>query len=157
METAAVLALIDEQRARFDAALAQISDERMATPGAESGWSAKDILAHITWSEREMISVLQHRAMIGSELWNLSQDERNAAVYAENRDRSLEDVRADANQVFAAMRAEIARLSDAEMNDTTLIANMPGGLAPWQFLAGGSWRHYEEHLPMLQALAETAR
>ena len=156
METAQVLKLIDEQRARFDAALERISHERLTAPGAEGAWSAKDILAHITWSEREMVGVLRQRAMIGSELWRLSQDERNATVYAENRERPLGDVLEDARRIFAEMRAEIARLSDAEMNDPELIADIPGGLTPWQLLAGGTWRHYEEHLPMLQAIADAA-
>ena len=156
METAQVLKLIDEQRARFDAALARISHERMMAPDAEGAWRAKDILAHITWSEREMVGVLRQRAMIGSELWRLSQDERNAAVYAENRERPLGDVLEDARRIFAEMRAEIARLSDAEMNDPALIAHMPNGLEPWRLLAGTTWRHYEEHLPMLQAIADAA-
>jgi hypothetical protein len=114
------------------------------------------VLAHITWGEREMVGVLRQRAMVGSDLWGLSQDARNAAVFAENRDRALDDVLAEARQVFADLRVEIARLSDAEMVDPVLIAGMPGGLAPWQLLAGNTWKHYQEHLPALQALADRA-
>ena len=156
MQTAQVLSLIDEGHARLDAALGRISRERMVAPGVDGEWSAKDIMAHLAWSEREMVGVLRQRAMVGSALWGLSQDERNAAVYAENRDRSLDDVLDEAQRVFVALRAEIARLSDAEMADPTLIADMPGVLTPWQLLAGNTWRHYEEHLPALQALADTA-
>jgi len=153
MDTAAVLALIDAERTRLDAALESIARERMEAPGADGDWSAKDVLAHITWSERELVGVLRARAMVGSELWMLSQDERNAAVYAQNHDRALDDVLAEARRGFADLRAEIERLSDAEMNSAATIPDMPGGLAPWQFLAGGTWRHYAEHLPALQALA----
>ncbi len=156
MQTAQVLSLIDEGHARLDAALGRISRERMVAPGADGGWSAKDIVAHLAWSEREMVGVLRQRAMIGSELWRLPQDERNAAVYAENRDRTLDDVLDEAQRAFADVRAEIARLSDAEMDDPALIVNMPGVLTPWQLLAGNTWRHYEEHLPALQALADIA-
>jgi hypothetical protein len=156
MQTAQVLSLIDNGHAHLDAALARISRERMSAPGAAGAWSAKDVVAHLTWSEREMVGVLRQRAMVGSGLWNLTQDERNAAVYAENHDRALDDVLAEGRDVFASLRAEIARLSDAEMADPALIAGMPGGLAPWQLLAGNTWKHYEEHLPGLQALAETA-
>jgi len=157
MTTAQVLSLIDEARGALDEALAGISRERMLAPGAESGWSAKDIMAHIAWSERETVGALQRRALVGSELWLLSQDERNAAVYRENRDRPLDDVQEEARQIFAAIRAEIALLSDAEMNDPALIAGMPGGLTPWQWLAGVTWKHYAEHLLMVQALATSAR
>ena len=153
MEKSQLLALIDGERARLDAALGHLSPERMVAPGADGGWSVKDILAHITWSEREMTGVLRQRAMVGSELWNLSQDERNAAVYAENRARALDDVLAAWRSDFAELRAEITRLSDAELADPALIADIPGGLAPWQLLAGGTWRHYAEHLPAIQAHA----
>ena len=157
MEKAQVLALLDGERVRLDAALDRIPHERMLAPGVAGDWSAKDVVAHITWAEREMIGVLRARALVGSEHWRLSQDERNAAVYAENRDRSLDETLTDARDVFTTLRAEMARLSDAEWNDPTLIAGVPGGLAPWQLLAGNTWRHYEEHLPALQALAEAAR
>lgn len=151
MEKSQVLALIDSERAKLDAALGQLSPERMVASGADGAWSVKDILAHITWSERELTGVLRQRAMVGSDLWNLSQDERNAAVYAENRDRTLDDVLAAWRSDFTALRAEIARLSDAELADPTLIPDIPGGLAPWQLLAGGTWRHYAEHLPAILA------
>lgn len=153
MDTAQVLALLDSERARLEAALARISPERMLTPGAAGAWSAKDIVAHITWAEREMVGVLRQRKLAGSELWNLSQDERNAAVYAESYARPLGDTLSEAQSVFAALRAEIERLSDTEVNDPALIAGMPAGLTPWQLLAGNTWAHYTEHLPALQALA----
>jgi hypothetical protein len=156
MQTAQVLSLIDDGHAQLDAALSHISRERMEAPGAEGDWSAKSVLAHITWGEREMVGVLRQRAMVGSDLWGLSQDARNAAVFAENRDRALDDVLAEARQVFADLRVEIARLSDAEMVDPVLTAGMPSGLAPWQLLAGNTWKHYQEHLPALQALADRA-
>ena len=155
MRTEEVLQLMDRERAAFDTALSQISRERLEAPGAAGVWSAKDIVAHVTWAEREMIGVLQRRELAGSDLWRLSQDERNAAVYAANRDRTLEDVLEEARSIFLAMRAEIARVSDEQMNDPQLIAQAPEGLAPWQLLAGNTWKHYEEHLSDLQALAVT--
>ena len=167
METAQVLTLMEEERERFDAALARLSRERLLAPeaygseigeGAEAGdgWSAKDIVAHITWFEREMIGVIRQRALVGSELWSLAQDERNAAIYAQQRDLPLDETLAEAQTVYAALRAEIATLSDAEMNDPALIAEMPGGWALWQLLAGNTWEHYAEHTPALQALANTS-
>ncbi len=155
MRTEDVLQHIDRERAAFDAAISQISRERLETPGAAGVWSVKDIVAHVSWAEREMIGVLQRRELVGSELWRLSQDERNAAVYAANRDRTLEDVLEEARSIFLAMRAEIERVSDEQMNDPQLIAKSPEGLTPWQLLAGNTWKHYEEHLSDLQALAVT--
>lgn len=154
MDIAETLALLDSERARLDAAVASIPHERMETPELDGGWSVKDVVAHITWSEREMVGVLRQRALVGSELWELSQDARNAAVYEENRARPLDDTLDEARRVFAELRAEIARLSDAELNDPAAIVGLPGEITPWRLLAGNSWAHYPEHLPALQALAE---
>jgi uncharacterized damage-inducible protein DinB len=155
MRTEEVLQLIDRERTAFDATISHISRERLEAPGAAGVWSVKDIVAHVSWAEREMIGVFQRRELTGSDLWRLSQDERNAAVYAQNRGRTLDDVLDEARGVFAAMRAEIARVSDEQMNDPQLIAKAPEGLTPWQLLAGNTWKHYEEHLSDLQALAVT--
>jgi uncharacterized damage-inducible protein DinB len=155
MRTEDVLRVIDREHAAFDAAISQISRDRLETPGAAGVWSVKDIVAHVSWAEREMIGVLQRRELSGSDLWRLSQDERNAAVYAENRDRTLDDVMEEARSIFLVMRAEIAQVSDEQMNDPQLIARAPEGLTPWQLLAGNTWKHYEEHLSDLQALAVT--
>lgn len=119
--------MMDRERAAFDAALSILSRERLVAPGAAGVWSAKDIVAHVTWAEREMIGVLQRRELAGSDLWRLSQDERNAAVYAENRGRPLNDVLDDARGVFQSLRAEIARLSDEQINDPQWIARLPAG------------------------------
>ncbi|HEU5342891.1 MAG TPA: DinB family protein [Ktedonobacterales bacterium] len=127
MRTEEVLQLMDRERAAFDAALSILSRERLVAPGAAGVWSAKDIVAHVTWAEREMIGVLQRRELAGSDLWRLSQDERNAAVYAENRGRPLNDVLDDARGVFQSLRAEIARLSDEQINDPQWIARLPAG------------------------------
>ena len=59
----------------------------MTTPGVVGKWSVKDLVAHITWSEREMVGVLAARALAGSDLWSLTNDERNEIVYQQNRDR----------------------------------------------------------------------
>lgn len=153
MSNAEVMRLIDTERGKFDAAVNTLSPERMAQPIGDSEWTAKDVVAHVTWSERELLGVLRQRAMIGSDLWDISQDDRNAAVFAQNHERPLDDVLRDAHEVFTQLRAEIARLSDDDLNTPAYIKDIPGGITPWQLLSGSTWRHYEEHTAMLAALA----
>ncbi len=153
MTKAEVMRLIDSGHETFDAAVNALTPEQMAKPIGDSEWTPKDVVAHVTWSQREMLSVLHHRAMVGSDLWDLSQDERNAAVFAENRARPLDDVLQDAREVFAQLRSEIERLSDDQLNNPAYIKDIPGGITPWQLLSGSTWRHYEEHTNMLSELA----
>ncbi len=45
----------------------------------------KDIIAHVMWSELEIVPVMGTHVLTGSELWNLSEDERNEIVYQHYR------------------------------------------------------------------------
>src|SRR5262249_15587055 len=72
-------------RAQWEELLAEVGKARMQEPGVAGEWSVKDIIAHVTWPEREMAAILQARSLVaGSELWDLPQDELNAVVVAQN-------------------------------------------------------------------------
>jgi uncharacterized damage-inducible protein DinB len=148
------LAMVHAARADWEATLARIPEERLTEPGLAGGWSAKDTIAHVTWSEREMVGVIRERALVGSPLWALGQDERNAAVYAENRDRPLDEVLAKARAVWAELLPGLESLSDEDLNDPSrfreLAESFPGVL-PWQIFAGSTFKHYGEHAADLRA------
>jgi hypothetical protein len=84
-----LLSMIQSARAHWDALLAAIPQAWMTEPGVEGEWSIKDIIAHIAWGERESLRVAQAHAVVGSDLWRLPEDERNAAVFEQNRRREL--------------------------------------------------------------------
>jgi uncharacterized damage-inducible protein DinB len=65
----------------WDALLTQISPERMTLPGAAGEWSIKDIAAHVSWVENEMVGMLQARALVESALREKTQDERNRGLH----------------------------------------------------------------------------
>ena len=76
-------------------------------------WSVKDLVAHITWSESEMVGVLAGRALVGSDLWSLTNDERNEIVYQQNRDRPLDEVLAVFHHHGFAAAAAIGEIAAA--------------------------------------------
>jgi len=84
-----LLTMIRTARARRETLLAEIPAAWLTEPGVTGEWSIKDIIAHITWGERENIGVVRAHAVVGSDLWHLSEDERNAAVFEQNRSRGL--------------------------------------------------------------------
>ncbi len=45
--------------------------------------NVKDIIAHITWHEAQMVKVMEARALVGSDWWELPTDERNANIHEE--------------------------------------------------------------------------
>lgn len=150
MNTTEFLAELRAGRSEWDDTLAWIPMERMAEPGAEGEWSAKDVVAHIAWHEREMQTMLRARDANGSDLWNLPLDERNATIYAQNRDRTLLDVLAEGSAAYAALLPAVERLSDEDLNDPKQYRDMPADWVPWQILAGNTYEHYRDHAASLR-------
>jgi len=150
MTKSELLANIRQARADWEAALAQLDDPQILHPGT-GGWSLKDVIAHITWHEREMIGVAQAHALVGSEMWGWPLDERNHAIYLSNKDRSLVDVRQEAGQVYPQLLQVLDTLSDGELSDPACFTGMPQDWQPWKLIAENTYEHYLDHLADLQA------
>ena len=150
MTKSELLANIRQARADWEAALAQLDDPQILHPGT-GGWSLKDVIAHITWHEREMIGVAQAHALVGSEMWGWPLDERNHAIYLSNKDRSLVDVRQEAGQVYPQLLQALDTLSDDELSDPARFPGMPQDWQPWKLIAENTYEHYLDHLADLQA------
>jgi hypothetical protein len=136
-------------RSEWDAMLAEVGTARMLEPGVtDEGWTVKEVVAHNTWNEREMVEMLGRRAMdtSGADLWRLSQDERNKAIYEMYRDRPLSQVLAEARQVYDDLLRQLEKLSDDDLNDPTYFRDMPTEWIPWEIIAGCTFRHYPDHI-----------
>jgi hypothetical protein len=151
MTKADLLKLVQEARARWDATLGEVGESRLEEPGVDGDWTVRDVIAHITWHEKEMLELLRTRTLAGSELWTLPLNERNSAIFQENRNRSLDDVLQEARQVYPQLLAEIERLEDADLTDPTRIADMPPGWKLYTLLADNTYDHYNDHSADLQA------
>ncbi len=157
MDKAEVIGLVRAERALWNDLLAQLSDELMMKPGPDDGWSGKDILAHVMWYEREMIGMLRSRALIGSDLWALPVDERNAGVHEEIEDLTLQEVRAEADRVFPELMEQLELLPEEAYGESAHFEHMPSEWAPWDVIAGNTFRHYPEHGDSIRNLIERAR
>jgi len=141
-------------RADWDTVLASIPESRFTEPDAVGNWSLKDLIAHVTWYEREMIGVIEQRALTGSDLWNRSTYRRNAAIYKENKDRSLQDVRDEAARVYPQLLAALQTLTDDDLNDPSHFREMLPDWLPWQIFAENTYEHYEHHTGDIYAWLE---
>ena len=151
MDKTTFLDSLKTERARWDALLAQVGEARMTVPGAEGEWSVKDIIAHVSWFEREMVDLLRVHALVGSELWNLPQDRRNAAVFEQNRDRALHGVLGESQRVFPQLLELVEALSDEDLNDPGRFAGMPNDWLPWKIIADNTYTHYPDHGASIRA------
>ena len=136
-------------RAEWQATLTQVPKERMLEV-VENGWTVKDIIAHVTWHEREMTGMIKQRALVGSDLWDSPLEERNQAIWEQNRKRSLDDVLNEAKRVYPAFIRALETLTDAELNDARHFREMPADWKPWEVIASNAFEHYPEHVTMLR-------
>src|SRR5690242_19446194 len=88
-------AMVRAARGEWEAVLARAPREGLTEPSLPGGWSVKDVLAHITWGEHEGIGLMRARRLVGSDLWKLHDDARNAIVVEQNRSRPLDEVLRD--------------------------------------------------------------
>ncbi len=131
--------------------LAHCEESQMELPGASGGWSVIDVMAHITWYEREMIGVVEQHALVGSEWWNLLTDERNQHIYEANKDRSLSEIRAQFHQVHADLWTLLQEITNVELKSASKFESMPPDWIPEEVLAGNTYQHYREHAQWLRA------
>ena len=138
-------------RAELDEVINQLDPKSMTTPGVAGDWSVKDILAHVTWHEREMLNLVKAHALVGSDLWNLPLDQRNEAIYQENKNKVLKDVLAESKAVYESMMREMQTLSEEDLKDPARFADMPSDWQPWDLIAQNTYEHYQDHLADLRA------
>ena len=123
-------------------------------PGVAGEWSLKDIIVHIAWFENEMVGMLERRALVGSELWNLSQAERNQAIYLQNKSRSLNDILSDSRHTYTRLLGLLEGLKDTELHDPTCFKDMPADWLPWRIIADNTYLHYQDHAQDMQVWLE---
>lgn len=151
MNKAAFLEALQTGRAEWEALLVQVPVERLTEPGVGE-WTVKDVIAHLTWHEREIIGVLEsHDFTVGSDWWNLPTAERNERIYEANRDRPLQAVLDEAPQVYRQLLDLLNTLDDTDFVDPARFQGMPADWLPWRIFAENSYEHYEQHIPPLQA------
>jgi hypothetical protein len=149
-----LLAHLEQSHDRIMEAIEDLTQEKMETPGVVGEWSIKDLLAHITRWEAELIKLLwqirQGLKPSGVLVNDESVDDTNARWYQEDRGRGLEQVIEDFQGVRPQTIRRLAQFTDAELADPNRY--------PWahhdpliSWIAGNSFEHDLEHLEQIMA------
>jgi hypothetical protein len=111
-------AYADEQ-----ALLSSLSADERAGTGTAAHWSAKDMVAHITFWEERLMQRLAGRARgeSFSDQTDGEVDEVNAGVFERNRHRSWDQVQSEAERVFNQLIATVSQFDEQELTDPTPI------------------------------------
>ena len=147
-EPLTVSELLDLVEETFDAwmyLLESVPEDKWEQPGVSGDWSLKDIIAHITWHEEQMVEAMEARALIGSEWWELPTHERNAHIYDEYRSAPLQDILDDATATHQQLVHWIGTLTDKDLNEAGSFEGMPDDWLFGEILSQNTFQHYGDH------------
>ncbi|HYI13993.1 MAG TPA: DinB family protein [Thermomicrobiales bacterium] len=143
---------IREERALWHALLAEVGEDRMEEPGPMGDWTFKDLAAHLLgWRSRTIGLIEAGPDGNPPTPWPSSlttDDEINAWIYEQNRDRPLRDVLEDLDQSFERLANIIERVPEGDLTAPGRFA-WTGDQRLFQIDFSGHLR--EEHEPAIRA------
>jgi uncharacterized damage-inducible protein DinB len=151
-----LLAALEDSRAAIDEVLADLDPNALETAGVSGAWSVKDVLAHLTAWQVEILTNLglaQRGQKPSRTVWDDATIEaQNQAWYQQYRNRPLERVTADYDGVHRQMVRKVTSLAEKD-----LAAPLPWsrGRSLSQYIVEDVVEHEAEHLPALQAWLQT--
>ena len=149
--------ILQTERTRWNALLAQVSLDRLDVPGVEGEWSVKQLVAHLTWYEQAIVEGAQQALRPGPFTRRrpdgVGMDAMNARIAQEASARSAADVLAEAEAVFGHLLELIAAVPQDLLNNPRLLG-LPEDMVPWMGVANSSYAHYREHELALRAWLE---
>jgi uncharacterized protein (TIGR03083 family) len=161
MTQARLIDTLRSKRAAWDAALAQVPEDRMTQPGAAGHWSVKDIVVHVTayerWMAERMHEVLRGETYVPTALDQLHYEQRNDRIYELERDRPLAEVLAESQQVFPRLLEAVQAHTEEFLLQPQQFEGVPEPIVVWQMLRSEVYDHYGEHIPSILAWAASSR
>jgi hypothetical protein len=137
-------------RDEFSAALERVDAELLTTPGLAGDWSAREVVAHLAHWDRWATRCVEHPTTDGLASlvtggWDV--DAQNAEVAARAAGLSMEAVRDEEADAYAAFAAALAALGD----DAGLDVAAPWGGTLEIVIRENGPDHYREHSDHLRA------
>jgi hypothetical protein len=125
--------------ARFES----VPETAWERPGATGDWTPKDVMAHVACWHAEATQQFERFHTTGDKPWWPDVDTFNAEAHEKCRDMTLHEVQAMSGAARHRFREEMARLEDPIHEKTE------------RAIVGCGSRHYEEHLPELDAFLKS--
>ena len=149
---------LEDGRERFLDVVEGLPDAGWVEGGVVGEWSVKDILAHLSRWEAELIALL-YQAGLGrkpttAQFSSASEDTLNAKWYLESKDRPLERILTDFEGVREQTIRRVQTIVDADLTDPKRYPWLKGKpLADW--IASDSIEHEAEHAAQIRQWRQT--
>ncbi len=118
-----VIAAIDDEQSKWNDLVRRVGNARMEIPGAAGDWTFKDVTAHLSfWMEPALLkleSLANQDSLAPVHPWPqelTDPDSINTWAYEQSRDRSVDDVLSEANDVFIRMRTACEAIPEETLN-----------------------------------------
>jgi uncharacterized protein (TIGR03083 family) len=133
MERDELFQRIDTTWQDLQTALDGIPAERATEPGVAGEWSVKDLLGHITFWERNLVTEVQN---LGPDeaVEAFDTDEINAREHERYKNRPLDELQAELRESHEALMQALQAVEDLDPNQ----------------VAGDTWDHYPEHATQIR-------
>jgi len=152
MTRAELITELHAVRAEMETLLADVGETWLTEPGALPGWSVKDILAHITSWEVDLLTNLgkvRRGVKPGKTRWASAEIQaQNEKSYAELKDRPLHTVLEDFR---GARRQTIRVLEGLTESEVESPADWLHGRSIEQYVVANVLHHEQEHVEELKA------
>jgi hypothetical protein len=155
MKQAELTELLKASHVELLQAIQGLTEAELAQPGAAGDWSAKDILAHVTAWEAEILKALGQSRMgkrpTINDLTDAEVDVQNAQWQKQTLKKPLAKVMEDLNGVRQQIIRQVERMSDADLNDPARHRSWLEGHTLAEFIASESFEHGREHAEQIRA------
>jgi hypothetical protein len=150
----ALLQRTREERAALDDVYAKLTEDELCAPVLDGGWTMKDALAHITAWEQRVLKATAAAERGEQDVWPepgytmADVDRLNERDYLANKDRTLTEVRVEAQSSFAEYMLWIEGFSPEQ-----IAGELPytPGIKLEQIIRANGDEHYREHLDAIEA------
>src|SRR3990172_2505819 len=140
-----LLSEIRSYRREWDELVRKIEERGLTESIVTGKMTIKDIIAHISWYEDQIVKIIRSKELTGSDLWDLTQDDRNEHLFQINKVRSYLEIKKESAEVFQDLVKQISALQNDELLDPSKYRNMPEDWSPAELVAENSFRHYRQH------------
>lgn len=151
--TQAALNAIDDERAKWQALVAEVGPDRMEIAGVSGDWTFKDVAAHLSFWMEGILHTAEQVANGTREPFKkpwpdgLSEpDGINEWAYKQSKSRSVGDVLAEADGVYERLHRSVERIPQSALNADDLYEWQNGEpFAQWIVDRRLFGHYYEEH------------
>lgn len=140
-----LLKKLKHNRKQWDSTIESVIIKQKENELVTKKWVLKDVVAHITWYEKELVDALEKKSIVNSKFWNMEVEPRNVEIFEDTQQYTLMDLIEESRKTFNELVKKIESLSDEQLNSENYIKQKEGTRVTHDYIGGITFWHYEEH------------